>query len=176
MQNRLAQVLRKDRHVMILGLSTSMFTTVHVIISLIGIASGAVVLFGMFTNRWFAGWTAFFCHHCTHERDRLLLSLRELRAAPCDSCDIAGDFSSRDRGALRLSTRRFLALDLRFWCRGGSLSERIRRGRTGVPKASSPSAAGTDAIRAAFCGRSGYRAGDLCCAWHRSREEFFPKQ
>ncbi len=45
---------------MILGMSTSTFTTVHVVISLIGIASGVIVLFGMFAERRFRGWTALF--------------------------------------------------------------------------------------------------------------------
>jgi hypothetical protein len=45
---------------MILGLSTSTFTTVHVIISLIGIFAGAVVLFGWLGGRSSHGWTALF--------------------------------------------------------------------------------------------------------------------
>jgi hypothetical protein len=45
---------------MILGMSTSTFTTLHVIISLIGIASGLVVLFGMFGSNRLSGWTAIF--------------------------------------------------------------------------------------------------------------------
>ncbi len=36
---------------MILGMSLSLFTTIHVIISLIGIASGLLVLFGMFSSK-----------------------------------------------------------------------------------------------------------------------------
>jgi hypothetical protein len=45
---------------MILGLSTSAFTTVHVIISLIGIFSGIVVLIGWLGGKRSAGWTALF--------------------------------------------------------------------------------------------------------------------
>jgi hypothetical protein len=45
---------------MILGLSTSAFTTVHVIISLIGILSGAVVVLGWLGGKGHAGWTALF--------------------------------------------------------------------------------------------------------------------
>ena len=36
---------------MILGMSLSLFTTIHVIISLIGIASGLIVLLGMFSSK-----------------------------------------------------------------------------------------------------------------------------
>ena len=45
---------------MIWGLSISAFTTVHVIISLIGIASGLVVLYGLLGNRWLPRWNALF--------------------------------------------------------------------------------------------------------------------
>ncbi len=45
---------------MILGMSTSMFTLVHVVLSLVGIFAGAIVLFGMFSSKWFPGWTAVF--------------------------------------------------------------------------------------------------------------------
>ncbi len=45
---------------MILGMSTSTFTLVHVVLSLIGIAAGFVVLFGLLSARRFDGWTALF--------------------------------------------------------------------------------------------------------------------
>jgi hypothetical protein len=45
---------------MILGMSISTFTTVHVIISLIGILSGFIVLYGLFSARKLGGWTALF--------------------------------------------------------------------------------------------------------------------
>jgi hypothetical protein len=45
---------------MILGMSTSTFTVVHVIISLVGIFSGLVVLLGMLTAKRLPGWTALF--------------------------------------------------------------------------------------------------------------------
>ena len=45
---------------MILGMSTSSFTVVHVVASLLGIFSGAVVLFGMFRSQRRHGWTALF--------------------------------------------------------------------------------------------------------------------
>jgi hypothetical protein len=45
---------------MILGMSTSTFTLVHVILSLIGIFSGIVVLFGMLASNRLPGWTAVF--------------------------------------------------------------------------------------------------------------------
>jgi hypothetical protein len=45
---------------MILGLSTSAFTFLHVVLSLIGIASGLVVVLGMFRSSRLEGWTALF--------------------------------------------------------------------------------------------------------------------
>jgi hypothetical protein len=46
--------------IMILGMSISTFTTLHVVISLIGIFSGFIVLYGLFGARKFGGWTALF--------------------------------------------------------------------------------------------------------------------
>jgi len=45
---------------MILGMSTSMFTLVHVLISLTGIGSGFVVVLGMLKCKRRDGWTAIF--------------------------------------------------------------------------------------------------------------------
>ena len=45
---------------MILGMSLSTFTTVHVIISLIGIVSGIIVMFGMLGSNRMPGLTAIF--------------------------------------------------------------------------------------------------------------------
>ena len=45
---------------MMLGMSLSTFTTVHVIISLVGIVSGLIVLFGMLSAKRLNGWTALF--------------------------------------------------------------------------------------------------------------------
>jgi hypothetical protein len=45
---------------MILGLSLSTFVLVHVIISLIGIAAGFVMMFGMLDSNRMPGWTALF--------------------------------------------------------------------------------------------------------------------
>jgi hypothetical protein len=45
---------------MILGLSTSTFTLVHTVISLIGIVSGVIVLIAMFGSKRVEGWTSLF--------------------------------------------------------------------------------------------------------------------
>jgi hypothetical protein len=43
---------------MILGLSTSTLTVVHFVVSLLGICSRLIVLFGMFRSQRRHGWTA----------------------------------------------------------------------------------------------------------------------
>jgi hypothetical protein len=45
---------------MILGMSTSTFTLVHVVISLVGIVSGLVVLYGLLAAKRLDRWTALF--------------------------------------------------------------------------------------------------------------------
>src|SRR6266446_4802549 len=42
------------------GMTTSTFTFVHVLLSLVGIGAGFVVLFGLLTGRQLDGWTALF--------------------------------------------------------------------------------------------------------------------
>src|SRR3954470_4866243 len=45
---------------MILGLSTSTFTLIHVLLSLVGIASGLVVLYGLIAGERYDRWTLLF--------------------------------------------------------------------------------------------------------------------
>jgi hypothetical protein len=45
---------------MILGLSTAAFTSLHVLLSLIGIATGFIVVFGMIGARWLSRWNTLF--------------------------------------------------------------------------------------------------------------------
>ena len=45
---------------MVFGLSLQTYTVIHVLISLIGIVSGFVVLYGMLNNKRLDGWTAVF--------------------------------------------------------------------------------------------------------------------
>lgn len=45
---------------MILGMSTATYTLLHVLISLVGIGSGLVVLYGLIAGKRLDAWTAFF--------------------------------------------------------------------------------------------------------------------
>lgn len=59
---------------MILGLSLQTFTLIHVLISLFGIASGLVVMYGFLNNKRFDRWTAvFFDDYSIGQRNRFLL-------------------------------------------------------------------------------------------------------
>src|SRR6266853_874006 len=48
------------RRILILGMSTSFFTFVHVLLSLVGIGSGLIVVLGLLTGKRLDGWTALF--------------------------------------------------------------------------------------------------------------------
>jgi MFS family permease len=50
----------REENVMVLGMSLATFTVVHVVISLIGIISGILVLFGLFGSNRMSGMTALF--------------------------------------------------------------------------------------------------------------------
>src|ERR1700689_2588714 len=45
---------------MILGMTTSTFTLIHVLLSLVGIGTGFVVVYGLLTGKRLDGWTAIF--------------------------------------------------------------------------------------------------------------------
>ena len=66
---------------MILGLSTTAFTIIHVLISLIGIASGFVALVAMIRNKWSTGWnTVFLASTVATSATRFLLHSKFLGA------------------------------------------------------------------------------------------------
>jgi hypothetical protein len=50
---------RKEK-AMILGMSTGLFTGIHVLLSLVGIATGFIVMFGMIGGKKLPSWTAWF--------------------------------------------------------------------------------------------------------------------
>src|SRR3981081_1181123 len=59
-RSRSIRPVQKGERVMILGMSLSTFTTVHVIISLIAIVSGIIVMFGLLGSNRMPGMTAIF--------------------------------------------------------------------------------------------------------------------
>ena len=59
---------------MILVMTTSTFTLLHVLISLVGIGSGFVVVYGLLTGRPLEGWTKIFLANGLDQSDRILVS------------------------------------------------------------------------------------------------------
>jgi hypothetical protein len=151
---------------MILGLSTSSFTLVHVVLSLIGIFSGTIVLFGMFRSKRLDGWTVLFLattvltsvtgfffpyDHLLPSHRVGIISLVVLAVA------ILALYVYRLAGSWRWL---YVA-----GAGGGSLSQRLRRGRTGFPEAAVPEAAGADTSRAALPYHAARRFGAFRCAY-----------
>src|ERR1700680_1292276 len=98
---------------MILGMTTSTFTLVHVIISLVGIGSGFIVTFGLLTGKRLDGWTAFFlATTVAARRSGFFFSVRSPFALPQGRHYIAGGAGGCHPGALRPSPRRCMASDL----------------------------------------------------------------
>jgi hypothetical protein len=60
--------------VMIFGMSLETFTLVHTVISLVGIGSGLIVLFGMIAGKRLDRWTALFL--VSDERIRVRLPIQ----------------------------------------------------------------------------------------------------
>jgi hypothetical protein len=59
--NVVIPTLRSEKEfIMILGMTTATFTLVHVLLSLAGIASGFIVVYGLLTGKRLDGWTAIF--------------------------------------------------------------------------------------------------------------------
>jgi len=99
---------------MILGISTDAFLTFHVIISLIGIASGLVVLYGLVNGQALGAWTAVFSrNHDPDQRHRLSVAAVRLRPAARYRDFIPRIARSRRCCFLRVSPRRSVALGLR---------------------------------------------------------------
>src|SRR5437016_2989029 len=117
---------------------------------------------------------AFSRQHGADERDRVLLSLRTLRATPCGRRRLAGGAGRRDPRAVCLSPWGSLALGLRGRCRAVTLSECLRRGGAGVREGAVPEPAGADAVRAALPCHAAHRRGDIRGAWHSRRDEVPP--
>jgi hypothetical protein len=160
---------------MILGMSTSTFTLVHVILSLIGIFTGLVVLFAMFGSKTASGWTALFL-------------------ATTVLTSVTGFFFPRDQllpshivGIISLVVLavaifafyvRHLAGPWRWIYVAGAVLALYLNVFVGVvqafQKAAFLKAAGADAVRAAVHHRAARRIRALRGARHRGRESLSP--
>jgi hypothetical protein len=150
---------------MILGISLSTFVTVHVIISLIAIASGVVVMFGLLTSKSMPGLTAIFLLFT------ILTSATGFMIPPLLSEKL---LPSHMVGALSLVLLAIACIALYGMKLSGAwrwiyavtalLSlylKRIRSGDPGIPESAGVACAGA--------GRAAGGAGVRCRAGHRAR-------
>ena len=135
---------------MVLGMSLATFTALHVVISLIAIATGLVVAAGMLSGSRLPGWTAvFLVTTVLDQRDRIPLSLYAGAAVPHRRRHLAGGaplalvalYGKGLAGSWRWRLRD--RLDLR------PLPERLRPRGPGVPEDPRPEPARADRDRAA---------------------------
>jgi len=115
-----------------LGMSLSTFTTVHVIISLVGIGSGLIVIFGMLSAKRPNGWTALFL------LTTVLTSVTGFgfpftHVTPGHKVGghLAGGAADRDPRALQLSHGGQVAFDLRGHGDHCRISQCLRTRRAG---------------------------------------------
>ena len=136
---------------MIFGLSLSGFTTLHVILSLIGIVAGVVVAFGMLGARRLPGWTALFL------ATTVLTSVTGFMF-PFTQLLPSHVFGIISLIALAIAVLAYYVFRLEGRWRWlyilsampGALPQRLRRRGAGLSEACLPCAAGADAIRAAI--------------------------
>jgi hypothetical protein len=138
---------------------------IHVILSLIGILSGLVVLYGLLAGSLSGAWTAVFL------ATTILTSLTGFPLPPFgfDPPRAVGVISLV---LLALAVAAYyafhlnaMALDLCRLCRRGAISQRVRRSRAGFHEAAVPQGARADAIGAAVRRGPGHRAA----GFHRAR-------
>ena len=150
---------------MVLGMSLSTFTLLHVIISLAGIGSGFIVVYGLLNGKRLDGWTAIFLTTTVLTSvTGFLFPFEEAAALAHRGLHFAGGAGHRDLGALRRTSRRRLALDLRSDRCHRPLFQLLRRGRAGLLENTRPACPGSYRERAAVPGRPVCRPGDLCLA------------
>src|SRR5438105_15571556 len=125
----------------------AIYTIIHTLISLVGIFTGLVVLFGMLAARRLDGWTKWF----------LIMTVATSVTGfffpfhgftPAHGIGIiAPPTGGGDLRALPASTRRALALDLRGHGCDCALSECVCRGRAGFSETARSKGDGPDANR-----------------------------
>ena len=98
---------------MIFGMSTATYTFLHVLISLVGIGSGLIVMFGFLTGKRLDGWTALFLITTVATSvTGFGFPFRPSSAFAYPRHHLAGDIGSCDFRAISASPRWSLAPDL----------------------------------------------------------------
>ena len=157
---------------MILGMTLPTFTLVHVVMSLVGIGSGLLVMYGLLIGKRLDGATAIFLastvatsvtgfgfpfDHLLPSHKVGILSLLVLAVAI--------------HSALCLSLGRSLAGDLRGLRCGCTLSQCVRPNGSVIREGAGPEGNGSDAERAAIPGRTTYSSRALRRAYSYCSEE-----
>ncbi len=146
-------------------------TTVHVVISLIAIVSGAVVAYGFLAAKRLDIWTASFLV------TSVLTSVTGFVFFPTEQFTpglVVGAISlvcigGRDPGTVSLSPRRSLASGLRHQLGDRVLLQRPCFSRSAVPEGSSPERPGADSVGTAF--RRGAARRPRCVRHDRDRRD-----
>ena len=150
----------------------SPFTKLHVVISLIGIVSGLVVMFGLLLGQKLKPMDrVVFDQHSGNERDGILLSVSRCNARDRRRNHFLGSVGGRDRRTIRSSSRRVLALDL---CGHGddlALSECLRSSRATFSKGAGAESFGAHTVRAAIRCYATCRPGAVCLSHHSRRDQ-----
>lgn len=160
---------------MILGMMTSTFTIVQVLISFAGIGSGLVVIYGLLTGKRFDTWTAIFLVTTLNQPDWIPLSGPAPLAVSHNRYHIAGRVGRCGSGALGSPNGVLVALDLCGLRCACALSERIRRGGAVVYEDADCPRIGSDAKGAAVSRRVTGGDGDFRGEWY-FRGEKGPRQ
>jgi hypothetical protein len=112
----------------------SIFTLIHIIISLADIVSGLVVLGGWLAGKQFQGWTAFFLVHSDDECQRVLFPIPQFNPGLWGGRNLALCSGGGDIRPLFASALKCLEQGIRYQRPHGSLSEFFCPGRTALPK------------------------------------------
>jgi hypothetical protein len=129
------------------------YTIFHVIISLLGIFSGFVVIYGLHTADPLNGWTAFFLATTVATSvTGFFFPFQRLMPSHIVGIIFAGRARAGHLRALLRTPRWGVALDLCGGCRARAVSELLRPHRAMLPKNITAESTGPDAERAAVRG------------------------
>ena len=152
---------------MILGLSIGAFTVFHVILSLVGIGSGFVAVFGLINESAAASVDrAFSDHHDSHQRDWIPVSVPRVRSRDCGRNSLADCPSAGDDRAVRRKACGRLARDICYYRSDSAVLQRLRALCAAVRKGSRAQGHRANAVVTCFRIDAAGGAGGVYCARH----------
>ena len=145
-----------------MGIGVTILTIVHVALSLAGIGSGFVVLYGLVAARRLESWTAFFLATTVATSvTGFLFPIQHFTPGLALAHHLADRAGSGDRRPLPISPRRGLAPGLCGQRGDRSIPECFRADRPALSESASSQIARTDSGRAAVPGDAGRCAGSV---------------